>query len=53
MVKKSIKKGIKKGTKYVCRSCGLVVTVDNACGCAESHEIMCCNENMKPKKVKV
>ena len=53
-VKTATKKPMKKGASYSCEACGLVVTVDEACGCAEVHEIVCCGEAMKPAtKVKV
>jgi len=39
----------KKGEKYKCEKCGLVVVVDNACGCA-SCDLICCNVPMKPVK---
>jgi len=50
---KKVKKPVKKGTKYVCKVCGLEVTVDNICGCAEAHPIICCGTEMVPKKKKV
>jgi hypothetical protein len=37
----------KKGEKYKCEDCGLVVLVEDPCGC-ESCEIVCCGEPMKP-----
>ncbi len=49
-MKKTKKTQTKKGTKYVCRVCGLQVTVDNVCGCAEAHPIICCGKEMVPKK---
>ena len=42
--------GSKKGTKYTCGVCGLVISVDNVCGCVEACDIVCCGEEMKPKK---
>jgi hypothetical protein len=39
----------KKGEKYRCSECGLVVMVDNTCGCSEC-DIVCCGEPMKPVK---
>ncbi len=45
---------VKKGDLFSCDACGLVVTVDEACGCATS-EIICCDEPMtkgKPKAAK-
>jgi hypothetical protein len=39
----------KKGTKYSCDVCGLVVSVDTACGCEEI-DLLCCSEPMRMKK---
>jgi len=44
----------KKGDKYQCEDCGLVLMVDEPCGC-EPCEIVCCGTAMKtvaekPKK---
>ena len=39
----------KKGDKYECEDCGLVVLVEDPCGC-ETTEIVCCGEPMKPVK---
>jgi len=52
VAKKGVKKmeKPKKGSRYTCRVCGLVVTVDNVCGCVEACDIICCGEQMKPKK---
>jgi len=36
-----------KGETYACQSCGLVVTVDEDCGCVDACEIMCCDLPMK------
>jgi len=44
----------KKGSKYECRECGLVVVVDEPCGCAAC-ELVCCEvpmKEMKPEKRK-
>ena len=41
---------VKKGSKYACSECGKVVTIDTACRCAETCEIMCCGSPMKLKK---
>ncbi len=35
----------KKGSKYVCDACGMVVTVDQACGC-DPCDIICCGQDM-------
>ncbi len=42
--------GVKEGSRYFCGVCGLVVTVDTACGCAETSHIICCEKPMKMKK---
>ena len=51
-IKKSGKKksGIKKGDKYTCSVCGLVISVDTVCNCVDVCDIICCSEQMKPKK---
>ncbi len=49
-VKKVAKKAAKKGQKYSCSVCGLVVTVDEVCGCVDACDIICCEKQMKPKK---
>ena len=36
----------KKGEKFKCHKCGLVVTIDNECGC-EICDILCCSEPLK------
>lgn len=50
-VKKSGEKktGAKKGTKYACSECGMVVTVDKACGCVDVCDLICCGEQMEIK----
>jgi hypothetical protein len=35
----------KKGTRYKCEDCGLVVVVDEPCGCEPVH-IVCCSAPM-------
>ncbi len=44
------KVSIMEGGKYACRICGLAVTVDTACGCAEAVHLVCCDVPMEPKK---
>jgi hypothetical protein len=54
-VKKTAKKAAakgKKGESLVCGVCGLSVTVDEICGCAEEHPIICCMKPMKKKRGK-
>jgi len=40
---------IKKGTIMECQECGMVVVVDEVCGCEEYHPIICCDEPMQIK----
>ena len=42
--------GVKKGNRCSCGVCGLVVTVDTACGCAEATHLICCERPMRMKK---
>jgi hypothetical protein len=39
----------KKGEQYKCEECGLVVLVEDPCGC-DACELICCEEPMKPVK---
>jgi hypothetical protein len=39
-------KGLKKGSQLVCNECGLVLMVDEACGCDEFCDVICCGEPM-------
>jgi hypothetical protein len=48
--KKTVKnKKIKKNDKLVCKQCGLVVSIDTICGCADVCDLVCCGEEMKLK----
>ncbi len=51
MVRKKTKKTkrVMKGNKYMCRECGLVVAVDETCGCVDVCDILCCGEQMVKK----
>jgi len=49
-VKRATKKAVKKGEVYECSVCGLAVTVDEVCGCADACDIICCEKQMKPKR---
>jgi len=51
-VKKAAGRGA-KGDTYGCEVCGLVVTVDEDCGCVDTCDIICCGEPMKVKKTPV
>lgn len=39
----------KKGEKYKCDECGLVVVVEDVCGCEEC-DVVCCGAPMKQVK---
>jgi hypothetical protein len=41
---------IKKGDRYQCGICGLVVKVDDTCGCVDMCDIVCCDKPMKKKR---
>ena len=43
-------KKVAKGDSYVCGVCGLSVIVDEACGCVETCDIICCGKPMKAKQ---
>ncbi len=49
-VAKTPKKGVKRGDAYKCSVCGLVVTVDETCGCVDACDLICCEKPMKSKK---
>lgn len=49
-VKKVSKKAVKKGDAYQCGVCGLAITVDEVCDCIDACDIICCEQQMKPKK---
>ena len=56
MVEKKVtaaKKKVAKGDSYACEVCGLAVTVDEACGCIDVCDIVCCGKPMKERKIKV
>jgi len=40
---------MKNGAKLVCGECGLVVTVDETCGCVDYCDVICCGEQMSLK----
>ena len=50
-VKKAMARGkTKAGDAYVCGVCGLAVTVDEACGCVDTCDIICCEKPMEKKR---
>jgi len=53
MAEKKATKKIAKGDAYTCEVCGLSVVVDEACGCVDVCDIICCGKPMKEKKVKI
>lgn len=48
--KKTTKPKIRKGDVYQCGVCGIAVSIDEACGCIDVCDIICCGQQMKPKK---
>ena len=48
-VGKKAKPAASKAERFVCRVCGLLVTVDPACSCDYVHEFVCCDKLMKKK----
>ncbi|MBU2541766.1 MAG: hypothetical protein KJ593_07680 [Candidatus Omnitrophica bacterium] len=44
------KKRISKDKKITCNVCGLILKVDNICGCVEECDVICCGEQMKLKR---
>ena len=49
VVKKKAKPAANKAERFVCRVCGLMVTVDPACSCEYVHEFVCCEKLMRKK----
>lgn len=43
---------LKKNAAYECSVCGFRVIVDELCGCAEEHVLICCDKKMIEKKTK-
>ena len=41
---------VKAGDQYKCSVCGLVVSVDETCGCVNTCDIVCCDTQMKKKR---
>ena len=46
---KTSKKKANMGDRYSCEVCGIVVSVDEACGCVEPYDIVCCGQQMARK----
>ncbi len=40
-------KKLKINASLNCQVCGLIVTVDEACGCVDVCDVICCGEQMK------
>ena len=51
--KVAAKKKVTTGESYACEVCGLVVSVDEVCGCVDVCDIVCCGQPMKAETVKV
>ena len=51
--KVAAKRKTAKGESYACEVCGLVVSVDEVCGCVDVCDIICCGKPMKEKTAKV
>jgi hypothetical protein len=49
VVKSTPKSVSRVGAKYACGDCGLVVMVDQDCGCA-TVDLVCCGHPMKKKR---
>lgn len=49
----SAKKKVASGDSYACETCGLVVSVDEVCGCIDFCDIVCCGKPMQQRKIKV
>ena len=41
---------VKAKDQYKCSVCGLVVSVDETCGCVQTCDIICCDTQMKKKR---
>ncbi|MCX7958091.1 MAG: hypothetical protein N3B13_03510 [Deltaproteobacteria bacterium] len=39
-------KKIKNGAVLECQECGMVLVVDELCGCEEYHPVVCCGSEM-------
>jgi len=44
--RKAKKAGSKKGAKYVCDTCGVILSVDKACEC-DPCDVTCCGDAMR------
>ncbi len=47
--KPAAKRKSKVGDMLQCSVCGMAVTIDEDCGCAEVHDIICCGTPMEKK----
>lgn len=50
--KATAKKKVARGDSYSCGVCGIVVSVDEVCGCVDVCDIVCCGQPMKAKPAK-
>jgi hypothetical protein len=49
LAKKNARPAAKKVEHFVCRVCGLALTVNQGCSCDTLHEFICCEKVMKKK----
>ena len=50
---KAVSKGKKTaGDQYTCETCGLGITVDEECCCANPCDLVCCDSPMKKRRSK-
>lgn len=45
-------KKVARGASYACDVCGIVISVDEVCGCVDVCDIVCCGQPMKAKPAK-
>lgn len=49
MGEKSVKNKLRKKQKLICSECGLILSVDEVCGCVDYCDVICCGKQMKFK----
>lgn len=42
--------GVAKGSRYTRKAYGLVIVVDQVCGCSDVCDLVCCEQVMVPAK---
>jgi hypothetical protein len=43
---KKMARKVSRGDQYSCEVCGLIVSVDETCGCVDACDIICCGTEM-------